>query len=422
MSPLVLVLAVLVAEGPRFIEDDFGRALAVARREKKLLFVDAWAPWCHTCISLREHVLSRPGFAAYQKDVVFAALDTEKPSSAAFLEKYPVDALPTLFFIEPATGRLLFKWLGSTDETQMRALLDAARGGPGQVAEADGLFAAGRSQEAAQKYLAALKGAPAASQGRAVLSMLSALTLARSFEACAKTAVERHAALETVGEQVNAVTWGLGCALELPESPARTPALATLAQAGRELLTAKGVDTALADDVSGLYEQLVEERTQAGKPAEAQALAAQWLAFLEGHAARATTPEARAVFDPHRVAAALAAKVPSTMVAPLQRSESELPLDYNPAARLALVFRELGRLDEALAAIDRALGKCLGGPRKLRLYDTKVSILEKQGQANAKAKVLGELVAYARRLPKAQLSPERLAGLERRLTEANAAP
>jgi len=289
------------------------------------------------------------------------------------------------------------------------------------VAEADGLFAAGQSKEAAVKYLAALKGAPAASEGRAVLSMLSALTLARSFEACARTAVERRASLETTGEQVNAVTWGLGCALELPASPERSQALAALTEAGRALLAAKDLEGVLADDVSGLYEQLVLERTQAGPSAEAQTLAAQWLAFLEGQAARAATPQARAVFDPHRVAAALAAKVPEKMVAPLQRSEAELPLDYNPPARLALVLRELGRLDEALAAADRALGKCRAGPRKLRLYDTKVSILEKQGQAGARVKVLGEMVAYARRLPKAQLSPERLERLERlerRLAEA----
>jgi len=31
-----------------FVEDEFERVMARAKAEKKELFVDAWAPWCHT--------------------------------------------------------------------------------------------------------------------------------------------------------------------------------------------------------------------------------------------------------------------------------------------------------------------------------------------------------------------------------------
>jgi thiol-disulfide isomerase/thioredoxin len=416
MTPLILCLAVLGADGPRFIEDDFGRALAQAKKERKLLFVDTWAPWCHTCIYMREHVLNRPAFRAFEKDVVFAALDTEKPSSVAFLEKYPVDVLPTLFFLDPSKDQLVFKWLGSTDETQMRGLLEAARGGSGVVSEADGLLAAGHPEDAAQKYLVGLKGSAPQSRGRAVLSLLSALTLAKSFEACARTAVEHLGDLEGPDEKANGLTWGLGCALELPVSAERGTAVEALSKAGRALLASQELGSILADDVSGLYEELVEASSQAG---ETQGLAREWLQYLDGQAAKATSPAARAVFDPHRVAAALAAKVPEKMVEPLQRSEKELPKDYNPPARLALVLRELGRLDEALAAADRALAKCDGGPRKLRLFDTKVSILEKQGKLDARKKVLGEMVLYAKHLPGAQMSQTRIAALEKRLAQAS---
>ena len=418
MTPLILSLVLLGTQGPRFIEDDFGRALELAKKDKKLLFVDAWAPWCHTCISMRQQVLTRPGFAAYEKDVVFAAVDTEKPSSAAFLERYPVDVLPTLLFVDPPTGKVLFKWLGSTDEAQMKGLLEAARGGVGLLAEADSLFAQGQSDAAAQRYLMTLKDAPSESQARALLSMLSALTLAKSYDACARTAVERLSSLTTPGELVNGVTWGLGCALEMAPSSERSQAVEALSRSARSLLESKELGSVLADDVSGLYEVLVEERSQASAPEEAQALARQWLEYLEGQAAKARTPEERAVFDPHRVAAAIAAKVPEKMVEPLRRSEKELPRDYNSPARLALVLRELGRLDEALAAVDRALAKCAAGPRKLRLFDTKVSIVEKQGKRDAKKTLLRQMVAYAKHLPRSQLRPDRLVALERRLTEA----
>jgi len=44
------------SSAPKVIEDDYAKALAEAKKTKKLLFVDAWAPWCHTCVFMREHV------------------------------------------------------------------------------------------------------------------------------------------------------------------------------------------------------------------------------------------------------------------------------------------------------------------------------------------------------------------------------
>jgi thiol-disulfide isomerase/thioredoxin len=411
MTPLLVALA--LAAGPHFVEDDFARALATAKASKKLLFVDAWAPWCHSCVFMREHVLTREGFTPYERDVVFAAVDTEKPGSAAFLERYPVDVWPTLFFIDPQSGKLVFKWVGSTDEAQMKALLDAARGGGGQVAEADALLAEGHSEAAAQKYLAAQKAGEGQS-ARSVLSMLSALALSKSNEACARASVDQLPLLTTHADRVNALSWGLGCATQLPAGEARTKVLQTLVAEGTAALAFTDV---LADDTSGLYESLADERFEAKDEAGGVALAKQWLAFLDAQAAKAKTPAERAVFDPHRVSAALAAKVPQQVLEPLTRSEKDFPADYNPPARLALLHRELARYDLALADIDRALLKCKAGPRKLRLYETKASILEKQGNAAGRKQVLAEALTYARALPKAQFPAPRLAAFEKRVAE-----
>src|SRR5262249_25461603 len=46
-----------------FLEDDMAGARARASAAGKLLFVDAWAPWCHTCLSMRNFVLSDPSLA-----------------------------------------------------------------------------------------------------------------------------------------------------------------------------------------------------------------------------------------------------------------------------------------------------------------------------------------------------------------------
>jgi thiol-disulfide isomerase/thioredoxin len=418
MLALPVLLAVLTAEGPHVIEDDFARALETARAQKKLLLVDAWAPWCHTCVYMREHVLRQPGFVPFEQDVVFAAVDTEQAGAVAFLERYPVEVWPTLFFIEPATGAVRFKWAGSADEAQMRALLTAARGAGGALGQADELFARGDDGAAAQRYLAAVGADAGTPSARATLSALTALTLARQPEACARTAVSQRASLASPSERVQGLTLGLGCALELPASPARDAALQALLGPARAWLASAEVAQAMADDVSGLHELLVQERQEARDVPGAKAEAGRWLAYLEGQAAQARTPAARAVFDPHRVSAALAAGAPLRMLGPLQQSERELPLDYNPPARLAVILRELGRLDEALAAADRALGRCTAGPRKLRLYDTKASIFRKRGDARGAQKVIDEELAWARSLPRAQLSERQLRAVEQRLASA----
>jgi tetratricopeptide (TPR) repeat protein len=362
---------------------------------------------------MKEHVLSQPSLAAFEKDVVFASLDTEKTKSAAFLEKFPVEVWPTLFFIDPGTERVVLKWIGGVDLPQLEALLTATRGGAGVARDADEAVAKGNWGDAAEKYRAALDAGQ--KQPRTALALLSSLYLSRQSELCARTALDQLPLFTGAQERVVALGWGLGCALALPESPARTAALGLLVKEALPALEAPGV---LPDDMSSLYEALVEERKAAKDDDGAVTLAKRWLAFLDAEAAKAATPKARAVFDPHRVSAALAAKTPEVMVEPLLRSEKELPGDYNPPARLALIYRELGRHPEALQAIDRALAKCTEGPRKLRLFETKASILEKQGDAKARAQTLEAAVRWAKKLPRAQVSQKRIEALEAQLAAA----
>jgi thiol-disulfide isomerase/thioredoxin len=410
MYALVLALALSATTGPKFVEDDYGKALKQAKAEKKLLFVDAWTPWCHSCVAMKEQVFNKPSFAAFQKDVVFASIDTEKTKSAAFLTKFPVEVWPTLLFIDPVKETVVLKWLGSADEAQMQALLEAARGGPGVLRDADDALGAGNAGVAAEKYKAALDAGEV--KTRTVLSMLSAMTLAKQSEACARTTMEQLPLFTVAQERVAAITWGLGCAIDLPEGKQKRAMLDQLVSEGMKALALQGV---LADDTSGLYEVLVNERADAKDEAAAQKLGAQWLTFLEAQAAKAATPAERAVFDPHRVSAALASKQAQKLVAPLQQSEKDFPKDYNPSARLAVIYRELGQFDEGLAAVERALGNCKEGPRKLRLYDTKASLQDKKGDAAGKRKTLEEAVKYAKKLPKSQVSAKRIADLEARL-------
>ncbi len=68
-----LVLAALLASAPAgagkavlpFIEDDYPKALAEARAKNLPIFAEAWAPWCHTCRSMRAFVYTDKALAKY---------------------------------------------------------------------------------------------------------------------------------------------------------------------------------------------------------------------------------------------------------------------------------------------------------------------------------------------------------------------
>lgn len=420
MSPLLLAALVSTSAAPKLIEDDYGKALAQAKKSKKLLFVDAWAPWCHTCVFMREHVLNQPAFAAFEKDVVFAAIDTEKVANAPFLDAFPVSIWPTLFFIDPTTEGLVFKWIGSADAAQMKGLLEAARRKDGAVHEADALFAQGKAQEAAEKYVAGLASEKGDASVRATLSLLNALSAAKQYEPCARTADEHAPKLTRTSDRLNALSWGLSCALELPaDAKDRASLVASLV---KQANAATALPDGLADDVSGLYELLVEERQAAKDDAAAVELAKRWLAYLEAAAKKAPTPAARAVFDPHRLSAAIACKDVARVIPAIEQSEKELPSDFNPPARLALAHKDQGKLELAQADIARALTKNGGGPRRLRLFDVQASIFAARNDLAGQKKALADAIAYGNTLPPAQRPAGKIASFEKQLAALEAPP
>jgi thiol-disulfide isomerase/thioredoxin len=423
LIPLLLLCACATAGGSKddtergltFIEDDYPAAQALAKERNVPLFVDAWAPWCHSCVFLREHVMKRPELAHNGKRYVFLSIDTEKEKNAPFLEKYPVEVWPTLFVVDATKEVAVLKWLGTGTVEQLEKLLDdgevafkasAAAGDPlALLAEADRLYA--ERKDAVAAYQDAVQALPLdhPRRARAIESLINAAYGTRNLPLCAQTGVDHAPKLPRGPSFVNTVALSLSCTtMADAKEPWRAPALTTLEPLAYEALKLDGI---LADDKSGVYELLVDLKGD-------KALALEWLAFLEGEAAKAPTPAARAVFDPHRVNAALAAKEPLKAEGALLQSEKDLPGDYNPPARLALVYREAGRLDDALAAIDRAFPKAYG-PRKLRLYELKSSILARKGDVAAQRALLTEGVAYGKALPAAQRAEKATARVEAEL-------
>ncbi|HEX8950376.1 MAG TPA: tetratricopeptide repeat protein [Polyangia bacterium] len=369
---------------------------------------------------MRAYVLTDASLKQQAGRFVWLSIDTEKEKNAAFLAKYPIEVWPTLMVVDAAHEQAVLRWPGSVNAAQLVKLLDdgerAARGGGdaaaglAALARADRLDAEGKKREAAAAYRAALPGLPADKRPRAIESLLAALMMAHDADGCAQAGVELVPAMPRGPSFANAVSIALGCAGE-EKGDARARSLATLEPLGDEAVKLPGL---LADDRSGLYETMVDLRGQAGDGAGKKALAARWLGFLEGEAARASAPEQRAAFDPHRVAAALALGEPLRAEAALKQSERDLPADYNPPARLASVYRAAGRYDDALAEVERALGKVYG-PRALRLYDLKADVQLKKGDRAGAKKTLEQALAIARALPVEQRRDENVAAIDKKL-------
>jgi thiol-disulfide isomerase/thioredoxin len=403
-----------------FIEDDYAAALKLAKAKKVPLFVDTWAPWCHSCIFLREHVLTRPELARNEGRYVFLAINTEKPTATAFLAKYPVENWPTLFVIDAQTDRVALKWLGTATVEQLeglfsdgeKAIVETTGEDPAALlVQADGQYAQGKPQLAALTYGKVARKAETGwdRRPRAVESWLTALQASKQYEDCARTARTEIPTLPRGPSFLNAAVIGLSCATSGDEAAAwKKEALSSLEELGKEALALDGV---LADDKSGLYETLIEARSVAKDEAGAKALGVDWLNFLEAEAKKATNPAARAVFDAHRTSAAIAAGMPARAEEALKQSAADFPEDYNPPARLAIIYRELGKLDEALTHAEKALDKAYG-PRKLRIFEIKASVQEKKNDKSGQKATLKKALDYGRELPAPQRPERTLARIE----------
>lgn len=432
VAPAPAPVTVTVAPAPAlpvpthvtFIDDDYPRALALAKAQNKPLFIDAWAPWCHTCLSMRAYVFNDEAMQPLAGQFIWLAIDTEKSDNAAFVARYPMQFWPTLWVVNPKTEQPALKWLGSATAKELALLLvDAAKGAAVGTEEGEAAAALLRGKrasaeakraDAVREYRAALNAAPPKWARRATTdeALIAELWAMKDDAACVTLAEEEMAKLPPGTSLANVALFGLQCAHRSPDGSTGRGLLPRMMHAVEQLALDPNLPI-LDDDRSGLFEEVVEERADAHDAAGAKALAASWATFLETRAKAATTPSARAVFDAHRLLAYIAVGDPARALPMLAQSEQDFPTDYNPPARMAKAWLELRKYDEAVAAIDRALSRGYG-PRKVRLYAVKADILAAKGDLSGAARVSEEALAYGATLPAAERPNALLAELDKR--------
>ena len=389
---------------------------------------------------MRANVFTDGSLARFAGQFAWLALDTEKERNAPARAKLAPEALPSFFVVDASTEKVVVRWTGGATAPQLAKILTearekwaagrkgkgapAAKPAPGKPAadealvRADAAYGEAKYKEAAAAYAEALASAPEgwSSYPRAVESMLFALDRANDPVKAVALARTAWPKLRRSPSAANVASSGLGGAMALPEGdPERPKAIAEFEAACREVVTDRSIP-ASGDDRSGVYLALLDARDDAGDADGRKKLLGEWIAFLEAEAAAAPTPEARSVFDSHRLTAAIQLGTPERAIPALEASEKDFPDDYNPPARLAGAYEAMGKWDQALAASDRALAKVYG-PRKLNVWETRAKIFVGKGDREAARNVLQEALRYAEALPVGQRSEGRIASLKKKIAE-----
>ncbi|WP_163410259.1 thioredoxin family protein [Flavobacterium ajazii] len=110
---MLLMLPRLNAQGISFEHGTFKEALAKAKAEKKLLFMDCFTTWCGPCKKMAKEIFPQQTVGEYiNANFVSVKMDMEKGEGIELTKTYSVSAYPTLLFID-ADGKVVHRSTGA---------------------------------------------------------------------------------------------------------------------------------------------------------------------------------------------------------------------------------------------------------------------------------------------------------------------
>lgn len=109
-------------DGIQFTEASWREVLKKAKAEKKVIFLDAYASWCGPCKMLQKNVFTKKAVGDfYNGKFINVKMDMEKGEGPALSQVYPLEAYPTLLFID-SNGKVLKKFIGAPSPEDLIAL------------------------------------------------------------------------------------------------------------------------------------------------------------------------------------------------------------------------------------------------------------------------------------------------------------
>lgn len=113
---LLFFAVIAFGQGIKFEEGNFKSLLAKAKKENKLIFIDAYAVWCGPCKLMVKNIFPlKPVGDYYNSNFINAKIDMEKGEGIELAKKYNVRAFPTYLFIN-GDGEEVHRTLGYVEE------------------------------------------------------------------------------------------------------------------------------------------------------------------------------------------------------------------------------------------------------------------------------------------------------------------
>lgn len=90
-----------VGQGIEFEHVEWREAVKMAKKENKLIFIDAYAQWCGPCKKMAKYEFTKENVGNFfNKNFINLKLDMESKDGRTFDAQYPVSAYPTLIFMD----------------------------------------------------------------------------------------------------------------------------------------------------------------------------------------------------------------------------------------------------------------------------------------------------------------------------------
>jgi thioredoxin-like negative regulator of GroEL len=423
------------ASGPmRWFHDDYDAALACARARKQPLVVDLWAPWCHTCLSMKSTVFQDAQVGEASRRFVLVALDTDREINAKAVAKMPPGAWPTFYVISSADESVQARFVGAASKAQFLDFLDhGARGASAATTtgsaddllrQADRAVVIKDYPAAVSSYKAALAAAPATWPRRpdALVSLAGAYRRAGDQAGCLTLG---ESALNETGVAASATDFlvlTLECASSFAEAePARVKTFRAAAAARLTSLLADPAAQLSVDDRSDAMMNLRTLQDLLGDSQAARATAAAQITLVDEAAAKAATPFAAMTYNWPRAEVYVYLGRGLDLVPALQKSAADLPAEYDPPYRLAWVLYKSGKLDEAVPYVTTATSLAYG-PCKTRVLALAADLAVARKDAAAERAARAAIVTTLESLPAEQANPEALAKAREALAALDAPP